>query len=188
MSKLKGWLIGVVVAVILVGVLPTWGTYNGMVTADNTISKTWEDVQAAYQRRLDVIPRIAEVAKFSVESQVNLNTEVARLREGIESATTPTDMEQVNQQISTIYVNARAEAVPTLDTTQLTELNASIDNVERVINNERKAFNTSVLAYNNKVRTFPGNIVAGWFGFEPKEGFVAEAGAENAPDLNLMGD
>ncbi len=65
-------------------------------------------------------------------------------------------------------------------------MNASIDSVERVINNERKAFNTSVLTYNNKVKTFPGKIIAGWFGFEPREGFQAEAGAEKAPEINLL--
>ncbi len=185
MNKVWGILIGVVVAVILFIVLPIWVTYNGMVTAGNTIDKTWEDVQAAYQRRLDVIPRIAEVAQFSVDAQIELNTEVARLREGYDKATTPNELDNVNQEVTGIYANVRAEAVPVLDTAQLTELNASIDNVERVINNERKAFNTAVLTYNNKVKTFPGSLIAGWFNFEPREGFQAEAGAENAPDINL---
>jgi len=178
--------IGIVVALFLIVVLPIWTTYNGMVTSSNNIDKTWQDVQAAYQRRLDVIPRIAEVAKFSVDKQIELQKTYASLREGITNASTPTDIEKVNQQVSTFYLNARAEAVPTLNTTQLTELNSSIDNVERVINNERKVFNTAVLTYNNKVKTFPGNIVAGWFNFESKEGFTAQAGAENAPPLNLI--
>ena len=114
MNKVWGILIGVVVAVILFFVLPVWVTYNGMVTAGNTIDKTWEDVQAAYQRRLDVIPRIAEVAQFSVDAQIELNTEVARLREGYDKATTPDELDNVNQEVTGIYANVRAEAVPVL--------------------------------------------------------------------------
>jgi LemA protein len=39
--------------------------------------------------------------------------------------------------------------------------------------------------YNVKVRRFPMNIFAGMFGFRPKEGFKAEAGAEKAPEVKF---
>ncbi len=119
MGKGLGIAIASVIAIFLIVVLPIWGSYNGMVTAGNTIDKSWEDVQAAYQRRLDVIPRIAEVAKFSVDAQLTLNTEVAKLREGYDKAGSPSELEAVNTQVSGIYANVRAEAVPTLDTAQL---------------------------------------------------------------------
>jgi LemA protein len=38
--------------------------------------------------------------------------------------------------------------------------------------------------YNVKVTSFPGNIMAGMFGFKKKDMFIAEAGANKAPDVN----
>ncbi len=184
---MKGWLIalGVILLLFLVVVLPIIGTYNGLVSANNAVSKTWGDVQAAYQRRYDTIPKFAEVAKLSMDTQVKLKTDWAKLREGYSAATTPDDINKLNQQASMIYANFRTEVDPKLDTTQLTELNAGIDNAERVINNERKAYNTSIQTYNNKVQQFPGSIVAGFGNFEPKASFSAETGAEKSPPLNL---
>ena len=185
---MKKWLVGIgvaIVALFLFVVLPIWTTYNGMVMAGNTIDKTWQDVQAAYQRRYDTVPKFAEVAKLSMDTQTKIKTDWARLREGYGTATTPDAINKLNQQASLIYANFRTEVDPKLDTTQLTELNAGIDNAERVINNERKVFNSAILTYNNKVKTFPGNVVAGWFGFEAKTGFTAEVGAEKSPPLNL---
>jgi len=38
---------------------------------------------------------------------------------------------------------------------------------------------------NVKIRRFPSNIVAGMFGFEKKEAFEAEPGAEEAPKVSF---
>ena len=36
---------------------------------------------------------------------------------------------------------------------------------------ERKRYNEMVQDYNKSIRSFPGNLIAGWFGFEPKPYF-----------------
>jgi LemA protein len=45
-----------------------------------------------------------------------------------------------------------------------------------------------VRQYNVAVRTFPGNIVAGFGGFTVKDEFKAEAGSEKAPDYDKAWD
>jgi LemA protein len=50
---------------------------------------------------------------------------------------------------------------------------------------ERDIFNAAVKVYNVKVRRIPTNIVAGMFGFEKKESFAADEGADTAPEVNF---
>ena len=56
---------------------------------------------------------------------------------------------------------------------------------ENRINVERQRYNEAVGAYNQKIRVFPGTLVAKMFGFEPKAFFEANAGAENAPAVKF---
>jgi LemA protein len=64
------------------------------------------------------------------------------------------------------------------------EMMNELERTENRINVERNRFNSTVTPYNNHVRKFPGNLLAGFFGFDKKERFEAEAGTEKAPDIN----
>ena len=64
------------------------------------------------------------------------------------------------------------------------ELMNSLDRVEKRIKVERDRFNEKITPYNNLVRQFPGNIYAMIFGFEKKERFNADDGAEKGVDVN----
>lgn len=179
---------GLIVLVLLI----VWGVYNGFVSSRNAVDKAWSDVEAAYQRRLDTIPRFVQVAKFSVEFQRKLAIEYAKAREGVRQAASSGDpgalQKKANDGYNALLIAVRQEAVPQARTDQLTELNAQIENVERVINHQRNAFNESVFQYNTRTQTFPGNMIAGSFGFLPRKGFKAAEGAERAPDFNLKLD
>lgn len=174
-----------ILGILVISALVFVGIRNDIIGANNQVTNSWADVQSVYQRRLDVFPKMAEVAKFSIKTQVELNTVVPALREGYKSSATPKDIEKVDGRTAQILVNARAEAVPTLNTTQLTELNGVIDSIERAINHQRDAFNSSVRNYNNKIMMWPGSWVASTSGFAPKESFTAQPGAERSPDLKL---
>jgi LemA protein len=60
-----------------------------------------------------------------------------------------------------------------------------LEGTENRIATARKDYNDEVLAYNLQVRRFPGNILAGLFGYAPEPGFQAAAGAENAPTVDF---
>jgi LemA protein len=59
-----------------------------------------------------------------------------------------------------------------------------LERTENRINVERNRFNEEITPYNNHIRKFPGNMLAGVFGFEKKDRFKADAGSEKAPDIN----
>lgn len=180
----------VLVAIVVLSFVGFYfGVYNGMVVRKNQVDKAWADVESAYQRRLDTIPKFAEVAKFSTKFQLELQLKYAEAREGLRNAATSGDPNKLvqagNNGFTALVIAVRQEAVPEAKVDQLTELNAEIENIERVINHERVAFNEAVRDYNNVIQQVPGNWFASGWGFFSKEPFSAEPGAEKSPKLNL---
>jgi LemA protein len=50
---------------------------------------------------------------------------------------------------------------------------------------ERRKYNETVTKYNTDIQLFPKNIVAGMFGFTPKDYFKADAAARTVPKVNF---
>jgi LemA protein len=65
------------------------------------------------------------------------------------------------------------------------DLQAQLEGTENRITVERQKFNETVKVYNTSIRKFPTTIYAGWFGFEKKGYFEAQAGAEKAPEVQF---
>jgi len=81
---------------------------------------------------------------------------------------------------------AVAEAYPDLKTTKaFQDFQAQIEGTENRINQARRDYNEAVQTYNMKVKTFPGNIFAGMFGFHERAYYKADVGSEKAPDINF---
>jgi len=65
------------------------------------------------------------------------------------------------------------------------QLQSQLEGTENRINVTRDRFNEAVANYEKTRRKFPSNLTAALFGFEDMEGFEADAGAENAPDVEF---
>jgi LemA protein len=46
-------------------------------------------------------------------------------------------------------------------------------------------YNDSVRVYNTHIKSFPANLIAGFFGFKEKDYFEAEAGAKEVPKVKF---
>jgi hypothetical protein len=66
-----------------------------------------------------------------------------------------------------------------------TILMSQLEGQESRIRTERNRYNEMVRDYNVRVRRFPGNMMAGMFGFTQYPSFEASQGAENAPKVNF---
>lgn len=78
------------------------------------------------------------------------------------------------------------EAYPELKSDQnFLELQAQLESTENRISTARNRYNAAVKRLNIMVRSFPGNIIAGLFGFDRAAIFEAEEGAEIAPDVDF---
>ncbi|MEK6818826.1 MAG: LemA family protein [Nanoarchaeota archaeon] len=182
MSGSLKFLAGLGVVVVL-ALLYVGGTFNGLVRLDENADQKWNNVQTAYERRLDLIPNLVSTVKASAEFERSLQTKVAELRSGILNSETPAELNVVGRSIDSALTFA-FEAYPNIKTTdQFLQLNSQLEGTENRIKVERDNFNVAVRDYNVKVRKVPSNIIAGMFDFETKEGFTAEAGAEKTPDV-----
>ena len=182
--------------VVVVGFLGCSG-YNGLVQQDESVKKAWNNVQADYQNRSDLVGNLVNTVKGAANFEQKTLTDVIAARAKATSVNidannlTPEKVAQFQAaqgQLSGSLsrVLATVEASPTLKATEnFTKLQNQLEGIENGIKNSRKIFNDEINVYNTKVRSFPMNILGGLFGFRQKEGFKADAGAEKAPEVKF---
>lgn len=189
-------LLVVVAIIVIVGFLGCNG-YNGLVKQDESVKKAWNNVQAEYQNRSDLVGNLVNTVKGAANFEQKTLTDVIEARAKATSVNINADnltpekiaefqaaQGQLSGTLSRLL--ATVEAYPTLRATEnFTKLQGQLEGIENNIKNSRKIFNDEVNVYNTKVRSFPMNIFGGMFGFKPKEGFKADAGAEKAPEVKF---
>ena len=65
------------------------------------------------------------------------------------------------------------------------DLQNQLEGTENRINVARDRFNESVNTYDIFTKKFPNSVLAGWFGFDEMARYKANAGSENAPDIDF---
>lgn len=171
--------------------------YNGMVDADQAVSKQWGQVESQYQRRSDLIPNLVSTVKGYAAHESGTLEKVTEARAKAGSITltadelTPENMarfQQAQNELSGALKSllAVSEAYPDLKANEnFLDLQKQLEGTENRIATERMRFNEAVENYNLKVLRFPGNIWAGIFGFDRKDMFKADEGAQNAPKVSF---
>lgn len=170
-------------------------SYNGLVTGDLSVKESWSNVETNYQRRSDLYSSVIKVIEGSANFEKSTLKEVMAARAKATSVTVdindPASLEKYQQsqaqlQGSFSRLMAVAEAYPDLKTTKAFEnFQTDIGGTENRINVARRDYNAAVNTYNLKVRTFPNNLFAGFFGFREKPYYKADAGTEKAPEIEF---
>ncbi len=198
MKVKKSWII---IGVILVTVFIIYrffaGGYNSMVEYDETVITAWSDVENVYQRRADLIPNLVSTVKGYAAHEKETLTEVVEARAKATSisidptnlnAATMQQFQQAQAGLSSALSKLMVvvERYPDLKANQnFLELQAQLEGTENRIAVERRRFNESVKVYNTYIRSFPKNMVAGMYGFERKDQFKADEGAEKVPEVKF---
>ncbi|GAA0740535.1 LemA family protein [Gaetbulibacter jejuensis] len=194
---MKKWLPWIIVAIIAIGLYTKGkGFYNEAISLDENIGEQWSKVESAYQLRSDLIPNLMKVAERYAEYEqetFKIVTDARSKATSIQidpSNITPEQLTQFKEVQSTMTsalsrLLAVFERYPDLKANEnYKELMNSLDRVEKRIKVERDRFNETITPYNNLVRQFPNNLYAGFFGFEKKERFESNEGAEKGIDIN----
>ena len=193
---------GTIIAIVVVALLAIVGFmgcngYNGLVQQDEVVKKAWNNVQAEYQNRADLVPNLVNTVKGAANFEQETLTKVIEARSKATSIQlnadqlTPENLgkfQQAQSELSSALSRllVTIERYPELKAVQgFQDLQRQLEGIENNIKNSRKAFNEAVNGYNVKVRSFPMNLLAGMFGFAMKEGFQAEAGSEKAPEVKF---
>ncbi|GHA65794.1 LemA family protein [Pontibacter akesuensis] len=171
--------------------------YNTMVTKDEQVEAQWANVQNVYQRRADLVPNLVNTVKGAANFEQETLTRVIEARAKATSVNispdnlTPENIQkfqaaqgELSGALSRLLVSV--ERYPELKANQnFLELQAQLEGTENRIAVERRKFNETVQDYNSYIRSFPRNFIAGWFDFEKKGYFEAEAGAQTAPTVEF---
>lgn len=195
MKKNKGLIITIVVIVLVA----LWGilSYNGLVEMDEKVSNKWANVETQYQRRSDLIPNLVNTVKgYAKHESQTLEAVMAARSQATQvkidpSNCTPQQLaayQKAQGDVTTALgkLLAITENYPDLKANQnFLELQSQLEGTENRINVARKDFNDSAKEYNTSLRRFPRNIIASMFGFEKRNYFEAEAGAEKAPKVEF---
>ncbi len=193
MSKTTGIILGIVI------ILGLWmmATYNSLVTQQEQVSQAWGQVQATYQRRLDLIPNlVATVQGYAAHEKstlVEVTNARARATQSLQNAT-PENQAQLDQLSQTQAALSGAlgrlmvvvERYPDLKASNnFLALQSQLEGTENRIAVARERYNDAVQSYNVTTRRFPGNVLANIVGFHEKAYFAADAKAAEAPKVSF---
>lgn len=186
-------ILGIVVLLLFWGC----GSYNGLVQQDEVVKKSWNDVQSQYQRRADLIPNLVNTVKGEANFERGTLNDVISARARATSMQvspenlTPENIEKFQQAqgqlsgaLSRLLVTV--EQYPNLRANDaFRNLQTQLEGTENRITVARNDFNAKIQDYNTQVRRFPTNIFAGIMGFNPRQGFTADPGTQNAPRVDF---
>lgn len=187
MKKLLGP-IGIIVIILVVIALLYIPKYNSLVTAEENVDSKWAQVENQLQRRYDLIPNLVESVKGYANHEQEVIANITEARAQMGSASSPEEQAVANDALTGAlsrllvvvenYPNLKADA-------NFRQLMDELAGTENRLAVAREDYNNEVQQFNKHVKRFPGNLMAGMFGFEQKEYFKAAAGADKAPSIDF---
>jgi LemA protein len=187
--------IGLVAIAIFAGIVLIGagiGIYNSLISKRLETANAWSQIQVQLKRRYDLIPNLVETVKGYASHERETLEKVVQARNMAMNARGVGEQAQAENMLSGALKSlfAVSEAYPDLKANQnFLKLQEELTATENRIGFARQHYNDSVSAYNGALQRFPGNLVAGTFGFAAAEFFhldAAEAAAaEKAPQVKF---
>jgi LemA protein len=184
-------LIIVLVVILVLGLIlynSFKGIYNRLVVLDEGVNAAWAQVENQLQRRFDLIPNLVNTVKGYAEHEKEVLTAVTDARSRVGSAQTIPDKMNANRQLTSALGRLMVvmENYPNLKADQnFLALQSQLEGTENRIAVERRRYNEATKVYNGAIRKFPDSIIANMLGFERKQFFEADKGAEKVPEVKF---
>ncbi len=162
---------------MVLGAVVLWVIYsfNRFVSLRNRAQEAWADIEVQLKRRYDLIPNLVNSVKGYATHESSAFENVTKARAMAMGSTGPTDAHAQAENMLTgalKSVFAIAEAYPDLKANQnFLALQQELSDTENKIQASRRFYNANVRDLNTSIQSFPGNVIAGVFGFSEKEFF-----------------
>ena len=188
--KKKTLIVVLVVALILVVAFYSFfaGNYNKFVKMDMAIKAAWSQVENQLQRRYDLIPNLMETVKGYAKQEKDVLVEVTNARAKVGGAGNIPDKIAANNQLTGALSRLMVvvEKYPDLKSNQnFLKLQDELAGTENRIAVERMRYNETVKVYNEAIRSFPANMLAGMYGFKEAAFFKVDEVAKAAPKVKF---
>ena len=179
---------------LIVGV---WGCNgcNKINTSEQTVKKSWGNVETNYQRRNDLYSSVIKTVEASANFEKSTLKDVVDARARAMSVTVNVDdqasldrFQQAQGQMQGAFTRLMGyvESYPDLKTTKaFQDFQAQQEGTENRINTSRIDYNKSVEDFNKMVVRFPTSLIASMIGKKEKPYYKADPGTEKVPDVNF---
>ena len=143
------------------------------------------------KRRYDLIPNLVATVKGYAAHEREVLERVVELRNRCAANHGPVadqarDENQLVDALKQMFI--LVENYPQLKADQhYLKLQTELINTENRIQAARRFYNGNVRDYRNKCETFPSNLVAGLFGFQPQEFFSVPPSVAEVPNVDFGG-
>lgn len=186
---MKRWLLILLTLVTLSGL--TGCGYNDFQRLDEQTKSAWSEVLNQYQRRADLVPNIVATVKGETQFEQDTLTKVIEARAKATSIqVTPETLNdpaafakfqaaqgELGSALSRLMVTV--ERYPDLKSNKaFSDLRVQLEGTENRITVARNRYIQSVQQYNVLVRSFPTNLTAMVFHYQPKPNFTVQDEAQ----------
>ena len=166
------------------------GLYNGLVRVRNACDESWADIDTELRRRYDLIPNLVESVKgyAAHERDVLERVIAARNTAAANHGSPESQAKDENVLVGGLkQLFALAESYPDLKANQnFLKLQDELAVTEDRLQRARRFYNGNVRDLNNRIETFPSNIIAQQFGFQRREYFeIEDAAVREAPAVKF---
>ncbi|MEH6938866.1 LemA family protein [Bacillus sp. JJ664] len=185
----KGVWIALIIVVVLIfmGV----GSYNGFVSQEENVTNKMSQVDNQLKRRSDLIPNLVNTVKGYAQQEKDVIASVTEARAKLAGAQSTAEKSKADQELSGALSRLLVvvENYPELKSNEnFRALMDSLEGTENRLAVARKDYNDAVTLYNQKIKKFPGVLLAGTFGFDKKEYFEVSDTDKATPEVDFNGD
>ena len=184
-------LVLILIGIVLILLIAFWFLYNRMVSRRNAVDNSWAQIEAALQRRHDLIPNLLESVKGYATHERETFEQVTAARSGAVTASAPPTQAAAEDALTAAVgrLMVVAEQYPELRATEnFQQLQQQLSNTEDQIQITRRVYNDTVQTYNTLIQQFPASLVANSFHFEPRQFCDAPKEAEATPEVSFSQD
>jgi LemA protein len=181
----------IVVGIAVVLALAVLLIYNRMISRRNAVDNSWAQIEAALQRRHDLIPNLVESVKGYAKHERQTFEEVTKARSTAVAAKAPGSQAAAEDTLTAAIgrLMVVAEQYPDLRATEnFQQLQTQLSETEDQIQITRRVYNDTVQTYNTFIQIFPPSVIANAFSFEPRAFFDAPKEAEATPEVSFSAD
>ena len=165
--------------------------FNQLVGKRNMVNNGWADIDVQLKRRADLIPQLVTTVQAYASHERQLFEDVimkrnAALQAGDHPGARGSKESALAAPVGKLM--ALAEDYPDLKANEnFKDLQNELTTTENKIEMARRFYNGAVRELNVAVESFPGNLIAGMFGFARRHFFEIEMSERAVPDIDLGG-